>query len=390
MAPEQLEARPTDARADIFAFGAIVYEMATGQQAFKGTSRASIIAAVLERDPEFLSASRTESDEAGRGAAGGRPTMPWLLNQIVSRCLAKNPDDRFQTAADLGQALRWMAQSGSSPALPAVAGRSLDRRRLRAALMAVGAMIVIGAAVAALKTFRPANSPVSNLPSGRSVRFLVTPPPNAAFSPSSASFALSPDGRALAFTASAAQSGLALWLQSLDSLQAKRLAGTEGAGQIFWSPDSHTIAFADTAGEFRPKTIDLDSGVVRPRAGVELSGVGSWSAEHGVIANHRGIIQRVPLDGGAPTPVTRLDEAAGEIMHLFPSFIPNGRSFMFLGRSTNPESDNVAYMSTLGSFDRVRLFNSDSQVVYAPPGYLIYMLGNTLLARPFDRRHACV
>ena len=123
---------------------------------------------------------------------------------------------------------------------------------------------------------------------------------------------------------------------------------------------------------------------MRPLAGVELSGVGSWSAEHGVIANHRGIIQRVPLDGGAPTPVTRLDEAAGEIMHLFPSFIPNGRSFMFLGRSTNPESDNVAYMSTLGSFDRVRLFNSDSQVVYAPPGYLIYMLGNTLLARPFD------
>ncbi len=382
MAPEQLEARPTDARADIFAFGAIVYEMATGAQAFTGTSRASIIAAVLERDPELLSASRTDSDQVVSGAGG--PPMPWLLNQIVSRCLAKNPDYRFQTAADLSQALRWMAQSGSSPGMPAAAGRSIGRRRLRAALMAVGAVIVIGVAIVTFTTFRPADSPASNPPSSRSVRFIVTPPPNTAFSPSSASFALSPDGRALAFTGTTGQSGLAMWLQPLDSLAARRLAGTDNAGQIFWSPDSRTIVFADTSAQFKPKTIDLDSGIMRPLAAPEISGVGAWSSEHGIIANHRGIIQRIPVDGGAPTPLTRLDVAAGEIMHLFPSFIPNGRSFVFLARSSKPEHDNVAYMSTLGAFDRVRLLNSDSQVVYAAPGYLLYMIGNTLLARPFD------
>jgi serine/threonine protein kinase len=385
MAPEQLEARATDARADIFAFGAIVYEMATGQQAFQGGSRASIIAAVLERDPQLLLPARAETDGSSAPTQGARPTMPWLLNQIVARCLAKNPDDRFQSAADLGQALRWMARSGSSTALPAAPRSAVGWLRYRAAWIMAGViLVVVAAALIALKTFRNAESAASNLPTGRSVRFVVTPPPNAAFSPSSASFALSPDGRTLAFTGTVAQSDLAVWLQPLDSLEAKRLPGTEGAGQLFWSPDSHTIAFADTTAEFKPKRVDLSSGVVRSLAAVQISGVAAWSAEHGIIGNHGGIIQRVPLDGGPPTPVTRLDETAGEIMHLFPAFIPNGRSFIFLGRSTNPEHDNVAYMSTLGSFERVRLFNSDSQVVYAAPGYLIYMLGNTLLARAFD------
>ena len=113
MAPEQLEARPTDARADIFAFGAIVYEMATGQQAFTGTSRASVIAAVLERDPALLTTPRTPSDGTGLQTPSARRSLPWMLNQIVARCLAKNPDDRFQTAVDLGQALRWMAETGA-------------------------------------------------------------------------------------------------------------------------------------------------------------------------------------------------------------------------------------------------------------------------------------
>jgi serine/threonine protein kinase len=382
MAPEQLEARATDGRADIFAFGAIVYEMATGQQAFRGTSRASIIAAVLERDPELLSSARAESG-AGASGAGG-PRMPWLLNQIVSRCLAKNPDDRFQTAADLGQSLRWLAQSGSSAVIPSGAGSLRVSRRYRAALIAAGAAIVIAVAAAALKTFRSGGSPASSLSSAGTVRFVVTPPSNTAFSPSSASFALSPDGRALAFTGTTGQSGLAMWLQPLDSVAARRLAGTDGAGQIFWSPDSRTVAFADTTAQFKPKTIDLDSGIVRPPGPISISGVGSWSRQHGIIGNHKGIIQRIPLDGAAPTPLTRLDDAAGEIMHIWPSFISEGRSFVFLARSSKPEHDNIAYMSTLGSFDRVRLFNSDSQVVYAAPGYLLYMIGNTLLARPFD------
>ena len=384
MAPEQLEARPTDARADIFALGAIVYEMVTGQQAFKGTSRASIIAAVLERDPELLSASRTESEEASRGTAGGRPTMPWLLNQIVARCLAKNPDDRFQTAADLRQALKWTAESGSQAKPLTLTRVSAGWRNRRLAWIAIGALIAVAAVAASIKFGRFGGASAPGPSVSRSVRFVVTPPPNAAFSPSSASFALSPDGRALAFTASASQGGLTLWLQSLDSLEARKLPGTEGAGQIFWSPDSGSISFADTTAQFRPKTVDLASGVVRSVARAEINGVGAWSSEQGIIANHRGVIQQIRDDGGAPTPLTVLDAAAGETAHIFPAFIANGRSFIFLARSTKPEYDNVAYLASVGSLERVRLFNSDSHVVYAAPGYLLYMLGNTLLARPFD------
>ena len=123
---------------------------------------------------------------------------------------------------------------------------------------------------------------------------------------------------------------------------------------------------------------------MRSVARAEINGVGAWSSEQGIIANHRGVIQQIRDDGGAPTPLTVLDAAAGETAHIFPAFIANGRSFIFLARSTKPEYDNVAYLASVGSLERVRLFNSDSHVVYAAPGYLLYMLGNTLLARPFD------
>ena len=372
-----------DARADIFAFGAIVYEMATGQQAFTGTSRASVIAAVLERDPELLTTPRTPSDETGPGSASARPSLPWMLNQIVARCLVKNPDERFQTAADLGQALRWMAETGAHVA-PTMPKASHGWRRHRAAWIAAG-LITMVVAVAAMKSGWFATSSTADPSDPRSVRFVVTPPPNATFSQSSASLALSPDGRTLAFTGSTGQSSDALWVQSLESLEAKKVSGTEGASQIFWSPDSHSIAFTDSLSEHRgPKTVDLDMGLVRSIAGIEISGVGAWSAEHGIIASHKGVIQQIRVEGGPTTPVTALDASAGETAHIFPSFIADGRSFLFLARSTQPEHDNVAYRGSIGSSDRVRLFNSDSQVVYAAPGYLLYMLGNTLLARSFD------
>ncbi len=384
MAPEQLEARPTDARADIFAFGAIVYEMATGQQAFKGTSRASVIAAVLERDPEWLTTPRTQDDEKRPGSGGGRPALPWMLNQIVARCLAKNPDERFQTAADLGQALRWMAETGVQVAPPTLSKASRGWRSRRAAWIAAGLITIVAAVLTVMKSGWFATSSAPNASDPRSVRFVVTPPPNVTFSQSSASLALSPDGRTLAFTGSTSQSTDALWVQSLDSLAARRVSGTEGASQIFWSPDSHSIAFTDSSSEHRgPKTVDLDMGLVRSIAGLEISGVGAWGAEHGIIASHKGVIQQIRVDGGPPRPVTALDASAGETAHIFPSFIADGRSFLFLARSTQPQHDNVAYIGSIGSSDRVRLFNSDSQVVYAA-GYLLYMLGNTLLARSFD------
>ena len=339
---------------------------------------------MLERDPELPTPLRTPGDEERSGSGGGRPALPWMLNQIVARCLAKNPDERFQTAADLGQVLRWMAETGADVARPILPNASRGWRGHRAAWIGAGLITIVVGVVAAMKFGRFAGSSPSESSAARSVRFVISPPPNATFSPSSASFALSPDGRALAFTASAAEGGVALWLQSLDSLEARTVPGTEGAEQIFWSPDSRSIAFADTLSDFRgPKAVDLEKGLVRSLAGVEVRATGAWSADHGIIANHKGVIQQIRVDGGPPTPLTALNASAGETAHIFPSFIPGGRSFLFLARSTQPEHDNVAYLGSIGSSDRVRLFNSDSQVVYAP-GYLLYMLGTTLLARSFE------
>ena len=379
IAPEQLEARPTDARADIFAFGAIVYEMATGQQAFKGTSRASIIAAVLEHDPELLSAARLKSDAARRESSSDRPAMPWMLDQIVARCLAKDPGDRFQTAVDLRQALKWMAESGAQAAAPAtVPSRGWRRHRVWIA----AAVVAIVAVLAAAMTFRTWSS--SEPSDAAAVRFEVTPPPNAAFSPSSASLALSPDGRSLAFTASAGQGDIALWIQSLDSLEARRVPGTGAPGQLFWSPDSRSVAFADTSASWKLKTIDIAGGLPQSVGDARLPGVGTWSGDQTIILKGDGALEQIPIAGGPAIPVTTLDTTRGETEHNFPGFLPDGRHFLFLASSTQPDHDSVAYLASVGSSDRVRLFSSDSQVVYAAPGYLLYMLGSTLLARPFD------
>ena len=204
MAPEQLEAKHIDARADIFALGAIVYEMATGEPAFKGTSQAGIVAAVLERKPELLLTSPLQGEPAMGGSSGRRQPMPWLLNQIVSRCLAKNPDERFQTASDLEQALKWVAERGSSegPAVPEVGWQRL--RTWRAAWIGVGAVALIVAAIAGVNLARN-RSGTASVDAGQ-YRFTVAPPPNIAFSPSSASLALSPDGRRLALAGSTEQS----------------------------------------------------------------------------------------------------------------------------------------------------------------------------------------
>ena len=175
-----------------------------------------------------------------------------MLNQIVARCLAKNPDDRFQTAADLGQALRWIGEGGAHAAALPRGSASRGWRSPRARWIAAGAVVAVVAAWRMAVKFQEIVSTRVIGAAGRSGSSSAHRRTRH-FSPSSASLALSPDGRALAFTASAEQSGLALWLQSLDSLEARMVPGTEGAGQIFWSPDSRSIAFADTHRSSRPR-----------------------------------------------------------------------------------------------------------------------------------------
>src|SRR5262245_9935417 len=302
MAPEQVEGNEADARSDLFSFGAIVYEMVTGKRAFEGKSAASVVAAILERESPAISSLQ--------------PLTPPLLDHIVKRCLAKDPDERWQTAADLFRDLKWIAEAGVQPLGGAKAGAPRRLRERFAWILAVGSLTVAGAAVAVTLFFRPV------VPEHVVTRLeVVTPPTNDPYS-----FALSPDGRQLAYVANG-ETGSQLWVRSLDQETAQPLAGTEGATMPFWAPDSRGLGFF---ADGKLKRLDRNGGAVQTLADVLAPRGGTWSPD-GVIVfapATNGALMRVAATGGAVVPVTRL--TAGQGSHRWPQFLPDGRRFLFL------------------------------------------------------------
>jgi serine/threonine protein kinase len=366
MAPEQLEAKAVDARADIFAFGAVLYEMLTGRRPFDGTSKASVIAAVLEREPRPLSVVR-------QGHAAGSMTPP-LLEQIVTRCLAKNPESRWQTARDLHAALEWAnrAAPSSTQAAPVAPARRLPFMWIATAAIAGAIVAAVAPGVWTDRAGSDAETP--------SFQFTVPPPDGMAFNAANSFMSLSPDGRTLAFCASTARATSALWVQSLDDLKPRQLPGTDRAIQIFWSADSRSIAFS---AEDKLKTIEVATGRVQTIGPAGM--VGAWSPE-GVILTRKqfigpegAILWRVPAGGGEMRPASTLGRLAGA-----PAFLPDGRRFLFV--SPKPDAEATQRMIHAGSLDSLEstpLFESDSQAVYAA-GHVLYMRGSTLVAQRFD------
>src|SRR5579862_2929310 len=250
MAPEQLEGKEADARSDIFAFGAVVYEMATGKKAFEGQSRASVIAAILEREPPPLSALD--------------PMTPAALDRVVKKCLAKDPDRRWQSAQDLKDELKWIAEGGSQEdgAVPGVVRRK-NRERMAWALGTATAVV----AALALSFIHFRETPTDTPP----VSFLVSAPQKRGLSGDSA---VSPDGRSLAFTVTSDDGRQALWLRRLDSSEARPLAGvTEGNADPFWSPDSKAIGFFDHG----LKSIEVSGGSVKNLSKDLNANGGAWN-----------------------------------------------------------------------------------------------------------------
>jgi Tol biopolymer transport system component len=342
-----------DPRTDIFAFGAVLYEMITGRKAFTCNSRASLIAAILEHDPEPISVIQ--------------PMTPPALDHVVKTCLGKEPDERWQTAHDLMQELKWVAESGSEAATRAPAAvRGKNRDRL--AWMAAGVLLL--ALLAALLVI----AHLRQHPGGtHTVRFSVPVSNRTSLS----FFAISPDGGRLAFTATDSSGKPRLSVRPLDSLTPQPLPETDGANLPFWSPDGRFICFF-AGGKL--KKIDVSGVALQTLCNAPSGRGGTWNRD-GVIVfapSFTSALYRVSASGGDPAPLTTLDQ--GEISHRWPQFLPDGRHFLYLSR----QEKSAIYVGSLDSKETKRILDSDFNASYSPEGYLLFVRESALMAQPFD------
>jgi Tol biopolymer transport system component len=362
MAPEQLAGKEADARSDLFAFGAIVYEMATGRRAFEGTSAATVIGAVLHLDPPPISSLQ--------------PLTPAALDRIVARCLAKDPEDRWQTARDVLLELKWIGEHEAAPIERRPRPR---RRRWLLGVAAAAAAVAIGVAAFAVGYMQRA-------PSGESpIRLAFTPPLGVtlAVAANGGEVSISPDGRLLAFIAETEQGTRQMWVRAIESTNAEALAGTEGASYPFWSPDSTFIGFF---AQERLKKTPAAGGPVQTIADAVLPRGGTWS-DSGVIlfsANAGRQLYRVAAVGGSVEPLV-LDQPNDE--SHWPDFLPDGRHFVYYARRQKPG----IYIGSLDSKETTLLAGGYGGVAYAAPGYLLLIAGGqksetsaTLVAQRFD------
>ena len=369
MAPEQLEGKQADARTDIFALGAVLYEMATGRKAFEGESQASLIASILTEHPPAITSTRTAIDSDGSIVA---------LEHIVERCLAKNPDERWQTMRDVKLELEWIAK-GRTPMRSSTSSRPRFRARETAA-WALALAAILTAVTLSFVAFR--NPPVET------TRFVVTLPPGTttAVSESRTRIALSPDGRRLAMVV-ARDGKEQIWVRSLDAVTAEPLASTEGAISPFWSPDSRFVGFF-SPGEGALKKVEVTGGPARIICAARADSVPTWGADGTILfTQFLDGIYRVSSDGGTPTRVTQIDKSKRELNHYWPQFLPGGRNFLYMAtalESTGLRATPSVYVASFDSPGTTLLTRLHSRMTYAEPGYLLFVQDGALMAQRFD------
>jgi len=353
MAPEQLEGGETDARTDIFALGAMLYEMATGRRAFEGSSRASLIAAVLATQPPPI--------------AQVRPATPPALDRLVQSCLAKDPDDRWQTAHDVMLQLRFIADSGSAAGVPVPVARRRAWRERAAWLVAAAAVI---AAIGATATTMKRTPPASDL-----VQLAIETPPNLVLFPfDTKGMAISPDGTMIAFVAADLQGKSSLYIRNLATTKITALAGTDGASYPFWSPDSSQLGFF--AGQ-KLHRIDAKGGTRVTLCDAASGRGGTWNRD-GVIVFAPTIsseLYRISAAGGRPERVTSFE--GKHVRHRWPWFLPDGKRFLY----------GVGDALLAGSLDgklHKEIVPNASNAVFAPPDRIVFSRGAVLMSQRFD------
>ena len=377
MAPEQVEGKSDqiDARTDIFAFGAVVYEMAAGKRAFEGKSQASLIAKILESDPPPISSLQ--------------PMTPPALDRVVKKCLAKEPEDRWQSAKDLTDELKWIAGASSQAAILRVEQTRgvgvLGRRTVVLGLC----VLVVGGVIGGLAVWnrKPSPAPLSQPVS----RLVINLPPGQQLAglDSGLALALSPDGTHLAYVAR--QGGVQqIYLRAMDSLAANPLPGTEAGVSPFFSTDSQWVGFF-AGGRLKKVSVTggaaLDLGIVGAATGAGAS----WGSQ-GIIAIAPGAasgLLQVPDAGGTVQPLVHIEK--GDVTHRWPEFLPGGRAVLFTaGRSGITFGNAQIAAESLQTGERTNLVQGASNPRYAPSGHLVYAQGGELEAVPFDSRRLAI
>ena len=368
MAPEQLEGKEADARADLWALGCVLYEMATGRRAFEGDSQASLIGSIMKDQP--------------RPVLEAAPTAPAPLGRLVDALLSKDPDERIQTAHDAKLQLQWAAEPQSGSSGVHVAGAPSAQRGV-AQLVAWSVAGVALVAAIGLGFVLLRSKPVT----AAATRSVILPGTNVTLASSSTSavpLAISADGTLLAYCAHVDKGADLLWVQRLATGEASALAGTEGASQPFFSPDGRQIAFF-AAGKLH--RVSAEGGPITTIAVASDPRGGSWGSR-GVIAfapfGGRGLFQ-VSAEGGEVTEATALDTTLGEATHRNPHFLPDGVHFLYLARRAGAGKGEqpAIFAASTGSSARTRVLEVASNIVYAS-GHLLYVTQGNLVAHAFD------
>jgi Tol biopolymer transport system component len=364
MSPEQVRGQTVDHRSDLFSLGVVLYEMLSGAKPFHRDSAVETMNAILKEEPPEL----TSLD----------PKVPAGLTRVVQHCLEKLPPDRFQSARDLAFALQALSTTSGETRADVQTGQFLTRSRIRERLAwgvaAAFAVVAIGVLLALDHMRRP--------PKAEVVRFSVTGPEGGTLVNDVTAAAISPDGQRLVFTAIDAAGTMRLWVRPLDSLAAQQLAGSEGAILPFWSPDSRYVAFF-AHGKLRKVPVAGGSpGVI---CDAPDGHGGSWSKD-GVIVFApltMGPLLKVSADGGEPVEVARPDRARGDTGLRFPCFLPDGQHFLYVSSPRKQHGFDV-YVGTLEGTEQSRILSAGSAAVYAEPGYLLFTVGDRLVAQRFD------
>jgi len=365
MSPEQIEGKVNeiDHRTDVFAFGAMVYEMGTGKRAFPGETQASVIAKVLESDPPPMSSLQ--------------PMTPPAFDRVVKRCLAKDKEDRWQTMRDLCHELTWIKGGGGKQSTAEGAGKKPVPKTWRRVMpWGVAAVAIL---IAAIAVSIPRFGGVAT--EERMAWLSILPPENTTFTPGSAPV-LSPDGRRLAYVASSGGK-LQLWVRSLDSPQAQPLVGTEYASFPFWSPDSRFLGFF---ADGKLKKIDVSGGPGQTLTDAPIGLGGAWSGTDVIVfsGSAAGGLRSVPAAGGTSSTLTTLEPSRGETSHRWPSFLPDGRHFLYFSLPTGVN------IGSLDSKETKLILNDQSKAIYAAPsgaatqGHLLFVRQGALMAQPFN------